>query len=104
MICTIWNRIFGIIYEKLKKLNFWAIFSIFEAEAQLGALKILKSRKTKVFPNYSPHLLRLQAYSFLEHIFKKMGSTEIVMSSVCPSVCLSVTYFSASIAPRELKF
>jgi hypothetical protein len=29
-----------------------------------------------------------------------MGSTEIVMSSVCPSV----TYFSAGIAPRELKF
>jgi hypothetical protein len=30
----------------------------------------------------------------------KMGSTEIVMSSVCPSV----TYFSAGITPRELKF
>jgi hypothetical protein len=44
----------------------------------------------------------------LEHIFKKMGSTEIVMSSVCPSirlsVCPSVTYFSAGIAPRELTF
>jgi hypothetical protein len=45
---------------------------------------------------------------FLEHIFKKMGSTEIVVSSVRPSVCLSVrqsvSYFSAAIAPRELKF
>jgi hypothetical protein len=57
---------------------------------------------------------------FLEHIFKKMGSTEIVVSSVrpsvlpsvrpsvrpsvLPSVCLSVSYFSAAIAPRELKF
>jgi hypothetical protein len=40
----------------------------------------------------------------LEHIFKKMGSTEIVMSSVRLSVCPSVTYFSAVIAPRELKF
>jgi hypothetical protein len=29
-----------------------------------------------------------------------MGSTEIVVSSVCPSV----SYFSAAIAPRELKF
>jgi hypothetical protein len=29
-----------------------------------------------------------------------MGSTEIVVSSVC----LSVSYFSAAIAPRELKF
>jgi hypothetical protein len=27
---------------------------------------------------------------FLEHILKKMGSTEIVMSSVHPSVCPSV--------------
>jgi hypothetical protein len=48
----------------------------------------------------------------LEHIFKKMGSTEIVVSSVRPSVCPSVrpsvrpsvSYFSAAIAPRELKF
>jgi hypothetical protein len=39
-------------------------------------------------------------HAFLEHIFKKMGSTEIVMSSVRPSV----RYFSAGIAPRELKF
>jgi hypothetical protein len=37
--------------EKLKKLNFWVIFSVFEAEEQLGALKILKSRKTKVVLN-----------------------------------------------------
>jgi hypothetical protein len=36
----------------------------------------------------------------LEHIFFKMGSTEIIMSSVR----LSVRYFSAGIAPRELKF
>jgi hypothetical protein len=42
--------------------------------------------------------------SFLEHIFKKMGSTEIVMPSVRPSVRPSVSYFSAAIAPRELKF
>jgi hypothetical protein len=28
--------------------------------------------------------------TFLEHIFKKMGSTEIVVSSVRPSVCPSV--------------
>jgi hypothetical protein len=33
-----------------------------------------------------------------------MGSTEIVMSSVRPSVRQSVRYFSADIAPRELKF
>jgi hypothetical protein len=33
-----------------------------------------------------------------------MGSTEIVMSSVRRSVRPSVTYFSAGIAPRELKF
>jgi hypothetical protein len=31
-----------------------------------------------------------QLVIFLEHIFKKMGSTEIVVSSVCPSVRLSV--------------
>jgi hypothetical protein len=42
--------------------------------------------------------------AFLEHIFKEMGSTEIVMSSVRLSLCLSVAYFSAGIAPRELKF
>jgi hypothetical protein len=35
--------------------------------------------------------------AYLEHIFKKMGSTEIVVSSVCPSV----SYFSAAIAPRD---
>jgi hypothetical protein len=43
---------------------------------------------------------------------KKMGSTEIVMSSIHPSVrpsirpsvCLSVTYFSAGIEPRDLKY
>jgi hypothetical protein len=29
-------------------------------------------------------------FQFLEHIFKKMGSTEIVVSSVRPSVRLSV--------------
>jgi hypothetical protein len=38
-------------------------------------------------------------WDFSEHIFKKMGSTEIVVSSVRPSV----SYFSAAIAPRELK-
>jgi hypothetical protein len=32
--------------------------------------------------------------------FKKSGSTEIVMSSVRPSV----RYFPAGIAPKELKF
>jgi hypothetical protein len=36
---------------------------------------------------------------FRAHL-KKMGSTEIVMSSVC----LSVRYFSADIGPRELIF
>jgi hypothetical protein len=41
--------------------------------------------------------------SLLEHILEKMGSTEIVMSSVRPSVRPSVRYFSAGIAPRELK-
>jgi hypothetical protein len=35
--------------------------------------------------------------------FKKMDSTEIVVS-VRPSVCPSVSYFSAAFAPRELKF
>jgi hypothetical protein len=40
----------------------------------------------------------------LEHIFKKMGSTEIVVSSVRPFVRPSVSYFSGAIAPRELKF
>jgi hypothetical protein len=35
------------------------------------------------------------------HMWKvKMGSTEIVVSSVRPSV----SYFSAAIAPRELNF
>jgi hypothetical protein len=33
-----------------------------------------------------------QDSDFLEHIFKKMGSTEIVMSSVRPSVRLSVCH------------
>jgi hypothetical protein len=42
--------------------------------------------------------------TFLEYILKKMGSTEIVMSSVRLSVRPSVRYFSAGIAPRELKF
>jgi hypothetical protein len=53
--------------------------------------------------------LSIFSKTYFEHILKKMGSTEIVMSSVrlsvCPSVRLSVTYFSAGIvAPRELKF
>jgi hypothetical protein len=61
IICSIWKRTFGIVYEKLKDLNCLAIFSMFEAEAQLGALKILKSRRTKVVSNECPHLLRLQA-------------------------------------------
>jgi hypothetical protein len=51
-------------------------------------------------------------FGLLEHIFKKMGSTEIVVSSVRPSVRPSVrlsvrpsvSYFSAAIAPRVLKF
>jgi hypothetical protein len=34
---------------------------MFEAKAQLGALKILKSRRKKVISNESPHLFRLQA-------------------------------------------
>jgi hypothetical protein len=38
---------------------------------------------------------------FLEHIFKKWA----LLKSLCrPSICPSVTYFSAGIAPRELKF
>jgi hypothetical protein len=45
--------------KNCKFLNFLAIFSIFEAEARLGALKILKSRRTKVVPNKYMHLLRL---------------------------------------------
>ena len=43
-----------------------AIFSIFEAEARLGALKISKSRRTKVVSIEYPHLFRLQAKSILE--------------------------------------
>jgi hypothetical protein len=43
-----WTKTFGKIKEKLKKPNFWGIFSRFEAEAQLGAPKILKNRRTKV--------------------------------------------------------
>jgi hypothetical protein len=50
-IFTIWNKAFGGIYEKPKKTEFSGNFSVFEAEAQLGALKILKSRRTKVVPN-----------------------------------------------------
>jgi hypothetical protein len=46
-----------------KFLNFLVIFSIFEAEARLGALKILKSRRTKIVPNKYMHLLRLWAQS-----------------------------------------
>jgi hypothetical protein len=36
---------------------------MFDGEAQLGALKILKSRGTKVVPNECPHFLRQQAQS-----------------------------------------
>jgi hypothetical protein len=36
------------------------------------------------------NLIALFFRTFLEHIFKKMGSTEIVVSSVRPSVRLSV--------------
>jgi hypothetical protein len=49
-------------------------------------------------------LLGISIQNFLEHIFKKMGSTEIVVSSVRLPVRPSVSYFSAAIAPRELKF
>jgi hypothetical protein len=52
-------------------------------------------------PLFSPHF---QEKWFLKHIFKKLGSTEIVVSSVRPSIRPSVSYFSAAIAPRELKF
>jgi hypothetical protein len=41
-----------------KFLNFLVIFSIFEAEARLGALKILKNREIKVVSNNYMHLLR----------------------------------------------
>jgi hypothetical protein len=41
---------------------------------------------------------------FIRAHFYKMDSTEIVISSVRLSVCLSVRYFMAGIAPRELKF
>ena len=45
-----------------------AIFSIFEAEAQLGALKISKSRRTKVVSIEHPHLFRLQAKLIFEFL------------------------------------
>ena len=43
-----------------------AIFSIFEAEAPPSALKISKSRRTKVVSIEYPHLFRLQAKSIFE--------------------------------------
>jgi hypothetical protein len=64
-----------------------------------------KPRKTPFFFDFldfqasgadisAQNLKKLIEQKFLEHIFKKMGSTEIVMSSVrlsvCPSVRLSV--------------
>jgi hypothetical protein len=68
-IYTIQTKTFEKFYKKLEKLNFWAILSMFDAEAQLGALKILKSRRTKVVFNEFPHLLRLQASSILAFEF-----------------------------------
>jgi hypothetical protein len=58
--------LFGpILLKKSKKnckfLNFLAVFSIFEAEARLGALKNLKSRRTQVVSYKYMHVLRLQA-------------------------------------------
>jgi hypothetical protein len=59
IICPIWTKTFEKILEKLQIFEFLAIFSIYEAEARLGALKILKSCRTKVVSHKYMHLLRL---------------------------------------------
>jgi hypothetical protein len=55
-ICT---KTFEKILEKKEIFEFLAIFSIFEAEARLGALKTLKIHRTKVVLNKYLHILRL---------------------------------------------
>jgi hypothetical protein len=46
----------------LKNFDFFGLFSIFEAQARPPALKILKSRRTKVVPYECPHFFRLQLF------------------------------------------
>jgi hypothetical protein len=79
------------LYRMKFHLNYFPLyFSILHPEVQFSVWQIFENKW------------------LLEHIFKKIGSTEIVVSSVRPSVCPSirpsVSYFSAAIAPRELKF
>jgi hypothetical protein len=61
IICPIWTKTFEKSKKNSKFLDFLTIFSIFDAEARLGALKILKSRRTKVVSIKYLHLLRLKA-------------------------------------------
>jgi hypothetical protein len=60
-----------------------------------SASKFEKMAKKHDFFHFSQDFFKTTAltsnvFGFLEHIFKKMGSTEIVMSSVRLSVCPSV--------------
>jgi hypothetical protein len=79
--------------------------------------KELKLKFFKVFSSKAELFTETAWFEFLEHIFKKWALLKSlcrpsvcpsVRLSVCPSVrlsvCPSVTYFSAGIAPRELKF
>jgi hypothetical protein len=52
--------------KNIKILSFLAIFLFFEAEARPSALKILKSRRTKVVSYEFPQLLRTQLSSIFE--------------------------------------
>jgi hypothetical protein len=62
------SALFGQKHMKKNQKNcfffeFLGYFSIFETEAQLGALKILKSRRTKVVSNKYPYSASFQAQS-----------------------------------------
>jgi hypothetical protein len=52
-------------YLELEKNPEKITLLIFEAKVQLGTVKILKSRRTKVVPKKCSHLFRLQPFNFL---------------------------------------
>jgi hypothetical protein len=83
-----------------KKPAFW------KSDAILNLTKNFSSVKYgRLKPNFQLHSIYFANIEFLEHIFKKWALLKsLCRPSVRLSVCLSVRYFSAGIAPRELKF
>jgi hypothetical protein len=83
-----WTSTFEKISKILKNFDFFglfsALFSTFETEARPSALKILKSRRTKVVLNKGLQLFKLQLFLFLHISIGDIWSypTVVVLSIV----------------------